>query len=317
MPGDQVLSASVTRPLDNRLGQVFPEGEIYGVTDDEWLALAASYYGLRSVLPDEAGKLPRGASVVLFLRHGPAGASLVNALRAARVLAVGVYAYDPSIEAALYTQKLAMLTDYVAACARNRSLARRIRAAAGPLAPVAARVAPVIGAGQWVDAGSYGRLSLAPSRWPAGAGFGCVDGTATACGVLVTRMAGTCSRARVVSAAHRLRAELTAAGTVVLRTAGGVVTSIRAGERDLTGAVGELVSQDGIPRVHDLAIGTNASIATQVMWKVNSQLNAGAGGLLLGLGGAAAGVRLEFILSPGSVAGMLASDGPAGQVTAP
>lgn len=308
MPGDQVPSVSGTRPLDNRLSQVFPAGEIYSVADDEWLALAASYYGLRSVLPGEAAELPRGANVALFLRHGPAGASLVNALRGARVLVVGVYAYDPSIEAALYTQKLAMSAGYAAACARNRAMAQRIRAAAGPLVPVAARVTPVIGAGQWVDAGSYGRLVLAPSPWSTGTGFACVDGTATAHGVLAMRMAGTCARSSVVAAAHRLRAELTAAGTIVLRAAGGVVTGVRAGERDFTGAVAKLVSPDGVARIHDLAIGTSAGIASQVMWRVNSQLNAGAGGLLLGLGGAAAGIRLEFVLAAGSAAMLTGKD---------
>src|SRR5262245_40496581 len=115
--------ASATRYTDgghDKLRQIFPDGEIYAVTDDEWVGIAAGYYGLTNVPLAEAERLPAGANVVLFLRHSLVSVELRRMFRKYRVLTVPIASFDSSLEAALYTQKLTLVTDYLEACQNSR-----------------------------------------------------------------------------------------------------------------------------------------------------------------------------------------------------
>jgi hypothetical protein len=118
---------------ESTLRQIFPDGEIYAVSDCEWLRIAAEYYDLRGVPVEDSSKLPSDANVVLFLRTSMVSAELRKQFPGARVLVVPIASFDPSLEAALYTQKLVMHTDFVAACAQGRYWADNIASQAGPL----------------------------------------------------------------------------------------------------------------------------------------------------------------------------------------
>jgi hypothetical protein len=117
----------------NTLSQVFPEGEIYSVSDCEWLGIAAAYYGLESVSLADAAKLPSEANVVLLLRNSQVNSGLRKTLASARVLVIPISSFDPSLEAALYTQRLVTITDYQAACAQGRYWVDNLTNQAGPL----------------------------------------------------------------------------------------------------------------------------------------------------------------------------------------
>ena len=100
---------------DSMLRRLFPADEIYVVSDDEWLGRAGTLYGFQSVPLAEAARLPRGANVVLFLRHSLVSTEIRQLFKSARVLFVPIASFDPGLETALYTQRLTMLTDFAAA----------------------------------------------------------------------------------------------------------------------------------------------------------------------------------------------------------
>ena len=65
---NQQRSSSVAEATPtSRFRDVFPEGEIYVVADDESLILAAWHDGFTALPLSDAMKLPSEANVVLFL----------------------------------------------------------------------------------------------------------------------------------------------------------------------------------------------------------------------------------------------------------
>jgi hypothetical protein len=306
------------------LSQVFPEGEIYAVTDCEWLGIAAEYYGLESVSLAEAAKLPPEANVVLLLRNSQVNSGLRKALASARVLVIPISSFDPALEAALYTQRLVTITDYQAACAQGRYWVDKLANHAGFLvfadepdqAPrdccspprtdlvcslsdqltAAAWLEPVLEPGQWVSVGSLCEVSLRADPHEQSHQFS-LDGTAVASGVLVARdrHCTPAGDARVRAAAD-LRRTLVAAAPITLRLDGGVLTEVRAGGQDFTDAVREVTDPDHGFRAIELGLGTNYTVLPEVRWQVNSQLNEGAGPVHLGFGDGVTGPHMDFIV---------------------
>lgn len=310
----------------NTLGQVFPEGEIYAVSDCEWLGIAAAYYGLESVPVTDAGKLPPEANVVLLLRNGSVSSDLRKLFPRARVLVVPISSFDPELEAALYTQRLMTVTDYRAACALGRYWVDGLKNQAGPLVfytdeadgcprdccgplltnltctfsdnlSAAAWLEPVLEPGQWVSVGSLCEVSLSTEPHDQPHQFS-LDGTAIASGVLVARdrRCTPAGDARITAAAQ-LRSKLVAAAPITLRLEGGVLTEVRAGGRDFTDAVREVTNPEHGLQALELGIGTNLGVLPEVRWQVNSQLNEGAGPVHLGFGEGVTGAHMDFIVA--------------------
>lgn len=318
---------------ETTLHQIFPGGEIYAVCDCEWLRVAAAYYGMVGVPVEDSSKLPPDANVVLFLRHSLVSSDIRRRFPQARVLVVPIASFDPSLEAALYTQKLVTRTDYIAACAQGRYWVDNIASQAGPLVflsgaggqdggrdgaraaadradlvctfsddlSAAAWLEPAIGQGQWVSVGSFCELSFStPPTHDMPAPFS-LNGTAVATGVLVARdrRFTEVGDARI-KAANELRRELVAAAPISLRLADGVLAEVRAGGRDYTDAVREATNPEHGLQALELGIGTNFSVLPEVSWQVNSQMNEGAGPVHLGFGEGVSGAHMDFIVAEGS-----------------
>jgi len=302
---------------ETTLHQIFPEGEIYAVSDCEWMRIAAAYYGLQGVAVEDSSKLPPDASVVLFLRTQLVSSRIRQQFPQARVLVVPVASFDSSLEAALYTQKLVTRTDYVAACAQGRYWVDSITSKPGPLVfrsevthltcsfsdelSAAAWLEPAIGPGQWVSVGSFCELSFStpPSRNQESP-FS-LNGTIVATGVLVARDGHFTEAGDArIKAAEKLRRELVAAAPITLHLADGVLTSVCAGGRDFTDAVRQATNPEHGLQALELGIGTNQSVLPDVLWEFNSQLNEGAGPVHLGFGEGVSGAHMDFIVADGS-----------------
>ncbi|HEY2575431.1 MAG TPA: hypothetical protein VGI74_03905 [Streptosporangiaceae bacterium] len=310
------------------LRQVFPAGDIYAVCDCGALEAGARDYGLMTLslaelIAEEPG-LPAGANVVLFLRHNLVSADLRKRFRQAAVLVVPIASFDQSLEAALYTQKLAMRMDYVSACAQGRYWVDQLTNQGGELvfttsgtqqpAPGADRtdlvcsfsdslsagtwLEPVITPGQWVSVGSICEISMTFRPAPGRPMPYTLNGTAVASGVLVARDPRfTEDGDRRIKAAGELRRELVAAGPVSLRLENSMLTEVRASGKDFTDAVREATNPDYDLRALELGIGTNESLLPQVEWQFNSQMNEGAGPVHLGFGEGLTGAHMDFIVA--------------------
>jgi hypothetical protein len=308
---------------EDNLRQLFSgDGEIFLVTDDEWLGLAASHYGMTTVMLPGCDRLPPGANVALLLRHNLVTVDIRKAFGDAAVLLVPIASFDPSLESALYTQKLMLLSDYAQTYRWTRYWADSIASQPGPLVfsgPAAnhaeadrthlvctlgdnitadAWLHPTIDPGQWISVGTLCELSMtAPSSSDWSSAF-VIDGTAVASGVLVARDAryDEAGDARI-RAAERLRAELTEHAPVTLRLEDGILTSVRAGGQDFTGAVRDVTNPEHGMHTLELGIGTNLSVLPHVDWSFNSQLNEGAGAVHLGFGEGITGAHMDFVIA--------------------
>ena len=313
----------------NNLGQVFPRGEIFAVSDDEWLLLAATYYGLTPIPLDENDRLPEDANVVLFLRHNLVSRDIRKMFRRHRVLLVPIASFDPGLEVALYTQKLVLSTDYVAACRRTRYWIESLKNQPGmlrftgePAAPESAEFGELpatrltcglaeqlsadawprltIGPGQWVGVGSYCEISITTRPSDELPSF-TLAGTAVASGLLVARdpRFTTEGDARI-QAAERLREKISGHGPIVLRLEGGILTDASAGGRDFTKEIDEVTNPAHGLRALELGIGTNHDVLARVNWKINSQLNEGVGPVHIGFGEGMTGAHMDFIVAAGT-----------------
>lgn len=332
MSTEQLSSSTGAAPPGNghgtesgpsKLRQLFGDGEIFVVTDDEWLGLAASFYGMNGVPLQDARKLPAGANVVLLLRHSLVTVDIRKTFREAAVLLVPIASFDPSLESALYTQKLTMLTDYGQTYRWSRYWADSIASKPGPLVfsgPPASGIAepthltcslgdditadawlqPSVSPGQWISVGTLCEFSMtAPSSADWSSAF-VIDGTAVASGVLVARDAryDEAGDARI-RAAEALRSELAARAPIFLRLEDGVLTSVRAGGEDYTDAVRDVTNPEHGLHTLELGIGTNMAVLPHVNWTFNSQLNEGAGAVHLGFGEGITGAHMDFVIAEG------------------
>jgi hypothetical protein len=314
----------------NTLSQVFPEGQIYAVSDCEWLGIAAAYYGLESISLADAAKLPPEANIVLLLRNSQVNSDLRKTLARAKVLVIPISSFDPELEAALYTQRLVTITDYQAACTQGHYWVDNLKNQAGTLVfstgdadhadrpdhsccccagpptqlvcsfsdqlSAAAWLEPVLQPGQWVSVGSLCEVSLRNNPHEQPHQFS-LDGTAGASGVLVARdrHCTAAGEARIRAAAE-LRRTLVAAAPITLRLDGGVLTEVRADGQDFTDAVREVTNPDHGLQAIELGLGTNYNVLPEVRWQVNSQLNEGAGPVHLGFGDGVTGPHMDFIV---------------------
>jgi hypothetical protein len=327
MSGVKSLPAATAVDSANSVGnfrQIFPEGTIYIVADDESLVQAADRDGFNAVSLSAAEKLPHGANVVLFLRQVLVSADVRRKFNHAKVLTVPIASFDPSLAAALYTQQLTVLTDYAAACERNRYWADSIKNQAGALifsdensdtpAGAAQRthlvcslaedlschswLEPTLEAGQWVSVGTYCEFSMTAPLSTDWCGAFTIDGTALVDGVLVARDPRCTGAGDVrIRGADRLRAELVARRPISLHLDHGVLTAVQADGEDFTDAVLEATNPEYGLHTIELGIGTNQDVLPHVDWRINSQLNEGAGDVHLGFGEGITGAHMDFIVA--------------------
>jgi hypothetical protein len=298
----------------HNLRQVFPDGEIFVVSDDAELNRYAAGLGMRALPLEDASGLPDDANVVLLLRARLVSRDLRRLFRRMRVLLVPIASFDPSLPVAEYTLRLVRATDYTAACEWNRYWARSISEQPGPLVfegngtdltcsfadrlSADAWLDPHIGPGKWVSVASFCEFSItAPSSSDWRGAFD-IAGTAVASGLLVARDARVRPEGdERIRRAARLREEIVARAPIELRLAGGVLASVTAGGVDYTGAVIDVTNPGYAGHTLELGLGTNMNLLPLVDWELNSQLNEGAGTLHLGFGEGMTGAHMDFVVA--------------------
>ena len=306
-------------PLGN-IRQAFPNGEaIYAVADEDQLTAAAAEFGCIPLPLGEISVIPAGANVLLFLERTFITVQLRRALSLAAVLVVPISSFDSGLDAALYTQQLVFLTDYAAACERNKGWVESITNEPGVLVFASEEAAdgpprthltcrlgddlradtclhPQVEAGDWISIGSYCEFALVATSIDVSRSFD-VDGVVQVAGVLAAEDAratrGGAARCRE---GKRLRDAMAASGPISLAMAHGQVESVRAGAEDFTEALLAVTSPEYGRSLLELGMGTNHGILPWVEWSVNSQLNEGAGPLHLGFGDGITGAHVDFLV---------------------
>lgn len=304
------------------LRHVFPAGDIFAVSDDGELGCAAAEHGLVFIGLDETEKLPEGANAVVLLRRNLVSVQIRKLFRKHRALVVPIASFDSGWEAALYTLKMLLLTDYVAATRLGRQWVQSISDHAGTLVfssgeaggqgtRLACRLAddlqadawltPEIQAGQWVSIASYCELSFTARSVRDWTGAFILDGTVVASGALVARdpRYSEAGDARIRDAI-RVRDELAARGPITLRMEKGRAVSVTARGEDFTEAVRQVTNPDYELHAIELGIGTNLALLPHVDWKFNAQVNEGAGVLHIGIGEGMTGAHMDFVVAEGS-----------------
>ncbi|TDB91916.1 hypothetical protein E1264_00135 [Actinomadura sp. KC216] len=292
------------------------------MSDDETLLDAASRYGLASTPMADVDELPAGANVVLFLRHALLSRELRKRFRGFRVLFVPISSFDGGMEAALYTLRLTLLTDYAAACERSRGWIDELGKHTDPLTFTSKRpcsdgepgthfvctladdisidawASLTIAPGQWISVGSYCELAITARPSPDRPRPFTIDGTAVVSSVLVARdpRFDEAGDARI-RAADDLRRELNGRAPIVLRLKGGVLSDVRAGGEDFTEALREVTNPAYGLHALELGLGTNQHVLPHVDWSFNSQLNEGAGPVHIGFGEGITGAHMDFVVA--------------------
>jgi hypothetical protein len=125
-----------------------------------------------------------------------------------------------------------------------------------------------------------------------------MDGTAHAAGVLAARDP-RCTEAgqRRVEEARELRAEMTRLGTIRLEMRDNVLAGVTAGGKDLTRELLSATNPDHGLQALEFGIGTNLGVLPEVDWRVNSQLNEGAGVMHIGFGDGITGAHMDFVVA--------------------
>lgn len=235
---------------------------------------------------------------------------LQRLLATSRVLYLGLQAFDASLRAAVYTLATLRRCDFAAAVRRNCRWLRRLAReqtlcfASGPSRQARLSVVPA----DEVDFGTVDTAELAPgSLIAAGAyfeveleGFGSaprpfrVDGELVADGVLYA-LADDFPGDRGVARARGQRAFAAAQpGGLALRVEENRVVACRAADgRSLLPALA--AATDGNLTLTECSIGTNR--LRRPDFSINAQINEGAGGIHVGLGGGEQGLHLDFIAS--------------------
>ncbi|MGW1354696.1 hypothetical protein ACWCQE_36335 [Streptomyces sp. NPDC002409] len=303
------------------LRQIFPEGDIVAVTDDAPLGAEAVGHGLRYVPLDDVATLPAGSNVVLFLGHHLISRRIRVLFKHHRVLVVPLASFDGAPEAAGYTLRMTLLTDYLKAAETAtywidglRDGAKkvvfgplddpgedagvtRLVCSLGPSLTVDAWPHAKIGVGDWVSIGSCCELSLTKQPTSVGDDFFSMEGTVHASGVLAAKDPRCTEEGDArVRRAHRLRAEMTELGSITLSLKDNVLVGARAGGKDFTGELLDVTNPDHGLQALELGIGTNLALLPHVDWRHNSQLNEGAGVMHIGFGEGITGAHMDFII---------------------
>jgi hypothetical protein len=302
------------------LRQLFPLGDIFAVADDALLGQAAAEQGLKYVPLDQAEELAAGANVVLLLQHHMISKRIRLVFKHHSVLVVPIASFDGSPGSARYTLGMTLLTNWVLAADMASYWIERLREGAGqvvfgspepaladtmrlvcslgPALTVDAWPRAVIGAHDWVSVGSCCELSVTKQPGRTGADTFSMAGTAHASGVLAA-LDPRCTEAgeKRFEEARELRAEMIRLGTIRLEMKDNVLAGVTAGGRDLTGELLSATNPDHGLQALEFGIGTNRAVLRWVDWRVNSQLNEGAGVMHIGFGEGITGAHMDFVVA--------------------
>jgi hypothetical protein len=309
---------------DDLLRQLFPQGDIFAVADDAVLGQAVAERGLIYVPLDQAGELPVGASVVLFLQHHMVSKQLRLTFKRHSVLVVPIASFDGSPGSADYTLGMTLRTDWIRAADVASYWIQKLQEGArrvvfGPPEPPAtdsvgadtrlvctlASAVTVdawphasIGENGWVSVGSCCELSITRQPGRDAENPFSMDGTVYASGVLAARDP-RCTEAgrKRLEEARQLRADMIRLGTIRLEIKDNVLTEVTAGGRDFTGELLSATNPDHGLQALELGIGTNLGVLPEVDWRVNSQLNEGAGVMHIGFGDGITGAHMDFVVA--------------------
>jgi hypothetical protein len=309
---------------DGLLRQLFPQGQIFALADDAVLGHAAAEQGLTYIPLDQAEELPTGASVLLLLQHHMISKRIRLVFKRHSVLVVPIASFDGSPDAARYTLGMIMRTDWVRAadtasywigklkegaervvfgpperpfaCSRKVATMRLV-CSLGTALTVDAWPRATIGPGDWVSIGSCCELSITKHPGQTSEDTFSMDGTAHAAGVLAARDPRCSEAGRMrFEEARELRAEMARLGTIQLEMRDNVLTGVTAGGRDFTGELLSATNPDHGLQALELGIGTNLGVLPEVDWRVNSQLNEGAGVMHIGFGDGITGAHMDFVV---------------------
>jgi hypothetical protein len=263
--------------------------------------------------PDLA--LADGTTIVLALCHQLVSRAVRKQFRNDAVLVLPVNSFDDSAEAIAYTFALMLATDYEQACTRNRCWLDLLRnkpdgvlrfSGAGTdlnchlhdRLRASTSLSPMIEPGEWVSIADYCEVSVtAPSQsdW---CGAFTIDGHVEAAGVLVAEDSRSTSEGKArIGQAKQLRDHLVEIGPVSLDIDGGVLRSAVAAGRDWTEVIAAVTNPDYGLHTLELGLGSNPGIGHLVDWRINSQLNEGAGPVHLGFGEGMTGAHMDFIVA--------------------
>jgi hypothetical protein len=310
---------------DGLLRQLFPQGDIFAVADDAGLGQVAAEQGLKYLPLAQAGELPAGASVILFLQHHVVSKQLRLLFRHQSVLVVPIASFDGSPGSAAYTLGMTLRTDWVRAADIASYWIQKLREGAsrvvfGPPGPLVAGTPEAgvtrlecslgksltvdawpqasIGRSGWISVGSCCELSITRQPAQQAEDTFSMDGTAHAAGVLAARDP-RCTEAgqRRVEEARELRAEMTRLGTIRLEMRDNVLAGVTAGGKDLTRELLSATNPDHGLQALEFGIGTNLGVLPEVDWRVNSQLNEGAGVMHIGFGDGITGAHMDFVVA--------------------
>lgn len=307
---------------DGLLRQLFPQGDIFAVADDAVLGQAAAERGLIYVPLDRAAELRVGASVILFLQHHMISKQLRLAFKRHSVLVVPIASFDGSPGSARYTLGMTLRTNWVRAADTASYWIEQLRAGTGRVVfgrpvvdsaeagtmwlvcslgsalTVDAWPGAAIGPGDWVSVGSCCELAITRQPGQAAEDTFSMDGTAHASGVLAAHDP-RCTEAgrKRFEDARQLRAEMARLGTIRLHMKDNVLVGVTAGGRDFTGELLSATNPDHGLQALELGIGTNLEVQPEVDWRVNSQLNEGAGVMHVGFGEGITGAHMDFVVA--------------------
>jgi hypothetical protein len=312
-------------PPDDLLRQLFPHGDIFAVADDAVLGQAAAERGLMYVPLDRAEELQAGANVLLLLQHHMVSKRLRLVFKHHSVLLLPIASFDGSPGSAGYTLEMTLRTNWVRAADTASYWIEQLRTGTqrvvfGPTGPPVAdsmaadtmRLVCTLGTaltvdawpraairqGGWVSIGSCCELSITRQPGQTAEDTFSMDGTAHASGVLAAHDPRCTEPGRKrFEDARELRAEMTRLGTIRLQMKENVLACVTAGGRDFTGELLSATNPDHGLQAVELGIGTNLALLPEVDWRVNSQMNEGAGVMHIGFGEGITGAHMDFIVA--------------------
>lgn len=228
------------------------------------------------------------------------------------VLWIPLAAFNAAGEDGAHTLRLLDRSSVREAVARNTAWLEHIRTGAGTMrfsgtgtdvectigryVEVGTRVEGPLKLGDWVSLGTLFEVSLeARQGVPLREDFS-VTGDFRAAGITVAsdRRATSRGRDRFIQAME-LHRSLATEGPIDVTLADGVMISAKTSDRDLTDQLLELTNPQYRLNIVEFAVGTNAQVARDVDWAINSQLNEGALGVHVGIGDGVTAAHIDFV----------------------
>lgn len=290
------------------------------VTDEPRLVDELARHGLPSIAWTPELTVDEG-SVVVAMCHRMGSKAIRDQFSGARVLALPIYSFDPSLAGVMYTVSLVFATDFVDTTRRNNEWIDLLRTRSdeplvfkgpgtdlhctlGENVRVDTSLDLEIAPGEWVSVGNYCEVSLTPSATTDWHSSYVMDGVVEAVGVLVAEDSRSSAEARArIEAARALRREMVEHGPVRLELEDGQLRAAMLAGRDLSEAIAEATNPTYDLHATELGLGTNPGIGPLVDWTFNSQLNEGVGMVHIGFGEGISGAHMDFIVDGLSLVG--------------